>query len=43
MTDALLYSGSLDPLSYYTTYDHDALDRLTRTTFYNGADTALEY
>ena len=28
-----------DPLSHYTTYDYDALDRLTRTTLHNGADT----
>ena len=41
MTDALPYSGSTDPLGHYTTYD--ALDRLTRTTLHNGADTALEY
>jgi RHS repeat-associated protein len=32
-----------DPLSHYTTYDYDALDRLTRTTLHNGADTVLEY
>jgi RHS repeat-associated protein len=32
-----------DPLSHYTTYDHDALDRFTRTTLHNGADTVLEY
>ncbi len=36
-------SRATDPLSHYTTYDYDALDRLTRTTLHNGADTALEY
>jgi len=36
-------SRATDPLSHYTTYDYDALDRLTRTTLHNGADTVLEY